>query len=116
MTHTDYTIHTTGGFRYADEGPTHGKGPLVLLHGLKFGASVDLRQAFDRVAPLGDFNGDKLVNRDDFQIMAMNMKNTLISPRKNLILVEWILARIITVMTLWIKTIPIARLVIHKRL
>ncbi|NNE71575.1 MAG: alpha/beta fold hydrolase [Rhodothermales bacterium] len=34
MTNTDYTIHTTQGFRYADEGPSHGKGPVVLLHGM----------------------------------------------------------------------------------
>lgn len=34
MTQTDYTIHTTNGFRYAAEGPSHGKGPVVLLHGM----------------------------------------------------------------------------------
>jgi pimeloyl-ACP methyl ester carboxylesterase len=34
MTHTDYTIHTKAGFRYADEGPSHGKGPILLLHGM----------------------------------------------------------------------------------
>ncbi|MBO6574018.1 MAG: alpha/beta fold hydrolase [Rhodothermales bacterium] len=34
MTHTDYTIHTTAGYQYADEGPAHGKGPILLLHGM----------------------------------------------------------------------------------
>ena len=34
MTHTDYTIHSKAGFQYADEGPAHGKGPVLLLHGM----------------------------------------------------------------------------------